>query len=89
MWETRSLLVYVLTGLEFLDQPAQIVFLALRSCRQRQFHLFCCVIELALRRIDAGQSRMYEPQVGMFLRILAEDCKGLFATLLALQLTSV
>src|SRR5258708_25748160 len=85
---SSSLLIYILLRLEALHQAIHIALLVVWSSRQRQLHFFGCVVKLALRAVHASQSRMYEPLVGMFLRVFAEDGERLFAALFTLQSAS-
>src|ERR1022692_2915134 len=69
---TARLLIYILLRLQLLHQPINIRLLVVRSPCQRHFHLFCGVIHLALRAVHSSQARMYEPLVGMLLRVFPE-----------------
>src|SRR5258708_8532412 len=85
---SSSLLVYILLRLEALHQAIHVALLVVRSSCQRQLHFFGRVIEFALRAVHTSQSRMYEPLVGMFLRVFAEDRERFFAALFTLQSAS-
>src|SRR5260370_6068597 len=85
---SSSLLVYILLRLEALHQAIHIALLVIRSSCKRQLHFFGRVIEFALRAVHASQSRMHEPLVGMFLRVLAEDRERLIISLFTLQSAS-
>jgi hypothetical protein len=82
------LLVYVLLSLQLFLQTIQIALLIVRSAGEGHFHLLGRIIKLALGRVDASQSRMHEPLIGMLLRVFTEDGKRLFIALFRLQLAS-
>src|SRR5258708_4154438 len=85
---SSSLLVYILLRLESLHQAIHIALLVVWSSCKRQLHFFCGVVKLTLRAVHASQSRMHEPLVGMFLRVLAEDRERFFVALFTLQSAS-
>src|SRR6267142_2398439 len=85
---SSSLLVDILLRLEALHQAIHIALLVVWSSCKRQLHFFGRVIEFALRAVHASQSRMHEPLVGVFLRVLAEDCERFIISLFTLQSAS-
>src|SRR4029077_12330845 len=81
-----KLLVDVVLGFEPLDEAFDKWLAMLRSARLDHFHLLDGVGKVPLRRIHARHAGVREPQVAVFLRVLAPCAIEVITSLLALQL---